>query len=367
MKIIHCADVHLDSRMLRNLSKEQAKERRNEILNTFGQMVTYAAKNDVAAIIIAGDLFDTSMISVTTRNYVRDLIVNNPKIEFYYLQGNHDIDNFLINLQEIPANLKLFDRKWTGYNVAGSDKVVISGVELSEKNHKDVYDSLSLDINKYNIVVLHGKAMPTKAVDDYESIGLDKLKNKSIDYLALGHYHSYSEEQLDSRGVYCYSGCLEGRGFDECGIHGFCLLEVDVAHHKIQDTFVPFASRRLWEASVDVSVCASGVDILDAIKETLQEMQVQTADLVKVCLTGSLPVGVEVDTDLLAMQLSQIYFYAKVVDHTVPEIDYAAYMYDASLKGEFVRLVQAQTDLSDEEKAKIIQTGILALTGEAFV
>ena len=74
MKIIHCADVHLDSRMLRHLSKEQAKERRNEILNTFGQMVTYAAKNDVEAIIIAGDLFDTSMISVTTRNYVRDLI-----------------------------------------------------------------------------------------------------------------------------------------------------------------------------------------------------------------------------------------------------------------------------------------------------
>ena len=62
MKIIHCADVHLDSRMLRHLSKEQAKERRNEILNTFGQMVTYAAKNDVAAIIIAGDLFETSII-----------------------------------------------------------------------------------------------------------------------------------------------------------------------------------------------------------------------------------------------------------------------------------------------------------------
>ena len=96
-------------------------------------------------------------------------------------------------------------------------------------------------------------------------------------------------------------------------------------------------------------------------------MQVQTADLVRVCLPGSLPVGVEVDTDLLAMLLSQIYFYAKVVDHTVPEIDYAAYTYDASLKGEFVRLVQAQTDLSDEKKAKIIQTGILALAGEAFI
>ena len=35
MKIIHCSDLHLDSKMQSNLSKEQAKERRNEILITF--------------------------------------------------------------------------------------------------------------------------------------------------------------------------------------------------------------------------------------------------------------------------------------------------------------------------------------------
>lgn len=29
MKIIHCADLHLDSKMTSNLSKEQAKERKN--------------------------------------------------------------------------------------------------------------------------------------------------------------------------------------------------------------------------------------------------------------------------------------------------------------------------------------------------
>ena len=29
MKIIHCADIHLDSKMESNLSKEKARERRN--------------------------------------------------------------------------------------------------------------------------------------------------------------------------------------------------------------------------------------------------------------------------------------------------------------------------------------------------
>jgi exonuclease SbcD len=52
--------------------------------------------------------------------------------------------------------------------------------------------------------------------DKTEVISLKELKNKAIDYLALGHIHSYKMEQLDSRGVYCYPGCLEGRGFDEC-------------------------------------------------------------------------------------------------------------------------------------------------------
>ena len=36
---------------------------------------------------------------------------------------------------------------------------------------------------------------------------------------------------------------------------------------------------------------------------------------------------------------------------------------DASLKGEFIRLILEQ-DLTDEEKSKIINTGIRALLGE---
>ena len=58
MKLIHCADLHLDSRMEANLTKEQARERRQELLGTFTRMVAYAAKEGVRAILIAGYLFD---------------------------------------------------------------------------------------------------------------------------------------------------------------------------------------------------------------------------------------------------------------------------------------------------------------------
>lgn len=364
MKIIHCADVHLDSKMLRHLTKEQAKERRNEILNTFGQMVKYASKNDVSAIIIAGDLFDTSMISVTTRNYVRDQIVNNPKIEFYYLQGNHDIDNFLINLQEIPDNLKLFDKSWTTYFVGGSEKVTISGVELSAKNHKEIFGMLSLDIDKMNLVVLHGKAQDTKVADDFESIGLDKLKNKSIDYLALGHYHKYKEAALDDRGVYCYSGCLEGRGFDESGEHGFVVIDIDEKKMTCTRKLVDIAERSVYAVDVDVTGCYTTSDAIQKISQTIDKMKINSKSLVKIILVGEITLKTELDTGLIEKNFADAFYVFKAEDKTKTVINYEEFTFDETLKGEFVRNVLKAPDIAEEDKPKIIRYGIQALTGE---
>ena len=117
MKIIHCSDLHLDSRMKSNLDSKKAKERRDEILITYQNMIKYAVENDVRIILIAGDLFDKKDTTVKARNIVIDSIISNPNIDFVYLKGNHDESGFLENIENIPDNLKLFtSEKWTTYN-----------------------------------------------------------------------------------------------------------------------------------------------------------------------------------------------------------------------------------------------------------
>ena len=232
MKIIHCADIHLDSKMSANLTKEKARERKTELLTTFQNMVAYGAEQGVSAIIIAGDLFDTKNVSATARNVVKDLIQGHPQIAFYYLQGNHDEGSFTSSLSELPENLHLFGNNWTSYELSGTENtsgkgVAVTGVELTPENSGSIYNTLSLDVDQCNIVVLHGQESEYSARDKAEIIHLTALKNKGIDYLALGHIHSYKKERLDARGVYCYPGCLEGRGFDECGEHGFVMLDID--------------------------------------------------------------------------------------------------------------------------------------------
>ena len=116
MKIIHCADIHLDSAMTSHSDPESARKRRGEMLRTFERMVSYAAREGVSAILIAGDLFDAPNTRELTRNTVLHCIASNPAIAFFYLKGNHDDNNFLNGLDELgkkPCNLMLFGRNWT--------------------------------------------------------------------------------------------------------------------------------------------------------------------------------------------------------------------------------------------------------------
>lgn len=356
MKIIHCSDLHLDSKMEANLDKEKAKQRKNEILLSFQNMIDFANKNDVKIIIIAGDLFDKNKVSVKAKNIVKDAIINNPNIDFIYLKGNHDEESFIT--ENMPENLKLFNGYgWISYRYGN---IVISGIEFGKQDNYEIYESLMLNQSDFNIVVLHGQEtnyMDPK--DKAEIINLRELKNKNIDYLALGHIHKYKLEKLDNRGLYCYSGCLEGRGFDECGDKGFVLL--DIENNKINTEFIKNSIRNLEEIEVDISDTMTTTEVESKIDEKIKS--ISRENLIKIILTGKIDINSEKDINYLLKKYNDEFYFLKIYDKTTLKINYLDYENDASLKGEFIRMVLNE-DLQEEEKKEIIITGIKALSGE---
>ena len=366
MKLIHCADLHLDSKMETNLNREKAAERKQELFATFLRMIDFARNNEVEVIIIAGDLFDTADYEQKRiKNRVLEAIMGNPCIDFIYLRGNHDKSDFFGGLEDKPSNLKLFnDKDWEAY-IYGN--VVITGLVFSTENKGlNMYDKLALKEENTNIVVLHGQESHYKIKNDAETIVLKDLQNKYIDYLALGHIHEYKSDRLDNRGIYCYSGCLEGRGFDECGKKGFVLLETygsDSGMTEIRHTFVPVSKRVCHEVSVDISNCLTEKDITEAIAENIE--MISANDLVKVVLTGEVFEELDIDVSYQLQFFEDRYYFLKIYNHTKLKIDYMSYKNDISLKGEFIRYVE-QLKISDEEKSKVIFTGIRALAGRDF-
>lgn len=370
MKILHCADIHLDSAMTANLDKDKAKERKSELLASFKDMVGYAVRENIGIIIIAGDLFDTRNISVTARKEVYNIIAGNSGVRFYYLQGNHDNGSFISSLDDVPDNLFMFGKEWTSYNAGIIDNgsimrnVVISGVELDSDNAGRIYGSLSLNASNFNIVVLHGQEASHVSKNNAQVISLKDLKNRGIDYLALGHVHEYSSDRLDARGVYCYPGCLEGRGFDEAGEHGFVVLDIDDETGRQDSYFVPFARRNIYVEQVDVTGCDDTFEIEQRIRAFLDKVGFNSDSLVKIELTGSLDVECEKDINYLCKQFEDVFYAFKIKDCTVFRVDYMSYEHDVSLKGEFIRNVMARTGISEDDKAEIIRYGLQALQGE---
>lgn len=372
MLIIHTADVHLDSKLNRYFDSAKAAERRNEIIRNFQRMIEYGAEKGVRGIIIAGDLFDVRNISAMARDAVYSSINNNSDIEFYYLAGNHDADAFIRQITDkygdIPENLHLFSDTWTSYELVCPQtgvSVVITGAELNERNNKKLVDSLLLDRNRINIVTLHGQEVETAGKKDAEVIPLREYRDRGIDYLALGHIHEPKYEKLDARGYYSYAGCPEGRGFDEVGPRGFNLL--DVSEKGIERTFVPFASRIIYDVSVDVSEAATSDDAIKLIRDALMDAGVTDRDMVKVRLAGNISLDALLDTGFIAGSLMDDYYFVKVVDETKPFIDYEEFAADKSLKGEYVRLVKAMAEAGEidaDEAEECIAMGVRILMGE---
>lgn len=363
MKLIHCADMHLDSKLSANLSKEKAKERKHELLNTFIRMVEYAKENGIETILICGDLFDTHNISALSRNTVRSLVTDNPSIDFFYLRGNHDDLSMDTVFDEMPDNLHLFSDTWTSYNLGELGKTVLYGLELTRENSTGALQNFVPDPAKINIVMLHGQEQMAKAGDKSEIINLKLLKNKGLNYIALGHVHEYKAENLDGECRYCYSGCLEGRGFDETGDHGFVELFVDEEKGTVTDTFVSFAKRRLYDVSVDISGLTNSLDIIEAVRASLNTSKALPEDLVKVILTGAVGIECEKDIDFIKRTFENDYYFLKVYDYSHIKVDYESFLYDSSLKGEFVRTVLGDESLSEDEKGEIVKIGLSVLMG----
>ncbi len=341
MKLIHCADVHLGAK-LSSFPKELAESRKTEVRNTFRRMVQFAKDNEVRVILLVGDVFDREKPYKKDTDFFYDVVRSYPEIDFLYLRGNHDETGEEIRL----PNLKTFDKEWHTYEYDG---LTVSGIELAKENAHSYYSTLSLNKNKRNIVMLHGQIGG--------EINLVKLRDKNIDYLALGHIHEFHEGKVDDRGRYAYSGCLEGRGFDETGAKGFVLLDTE---RGLLPQFYPFSKRNIVKVELDVTGLSEGHAMAKRAKE---QIAFNREDIYRIELVGE----VEADVGEFALDV-HAYLEGKgaflsVKDCTKKKIDYAAYEGDCSLKGEFVRTVCLSPEYTEEERAQIIAYGLKALAG----
>lgn len=352
MRILHAADLHLDSAFA-GLAEEKAALLRQESRDILRRMVDWANDHAVDVMLLSGDLFDSDrMYSQTARTLAQALARFRGRI--FVSPGNHDFyaPGSGYDAVDWPENVHIFTSRRPQTVLLRSLNASVTGAAFTAAEEWEPFDGASFSGGDapIRLGVLHGEV--TRGESKYRAIPPAEIEKTNLTYLALGHVHRCAGVQRAGNTAYAYPGCLPGRGFDETGDKGF--LYGEITPEKVELEFIPFAPRRYQSVTADIT----DRDPADAVRQALDPDCGQ--DVCRVLLTGSRRENFSLSA--LTSELSGLCAALELTDETYPEEDIWARCGEDSLRGLFLQNLRARYDGADEdEKRQLLQAARFGL------
>ena len=274
-KILHAADIHLDSPLQKLDAYDHAPvERiRGASRRALENLVKLAIDETVDLVVIAGDLYDgdwpdqnTGLFFVAQASKLLDA-----GIPLAVIRGNHDAANMMTSSLPLPKNPD-------GSEIMmASDRVDLRlfesiGVAVHGRSFRTRAETNNLAAEypsphggMFNLGLLHTSLMGAEGHDPYAPCTPAQLSEKGYDYWALGHVHTRGEHGLDGGAPVIFSGNVQGRHIREVGAKGCILLEID-ARNRCEHSFRELDVVR-WQ------VCRFDLSDLEHIDEVSDRFQ----------------------------------------------------------------------------------------------
>lgn len=270
---LHAADIHLDS-PLRGLEAYQdapVEQIRWAARRAFDNLVDLAIDEEVAFVLLAGDLYDGDWKDYNTGIYFVNRMgrLREAGIPVFMVSGNHDAANQITRALNLPDNVTLFSHKKVESRILDHLGVAVHGQSFSSRA---VTDDLTRhypqgDPGLFNIGLLHTSLNGRPGHESYAPCTLDALRSKGYQYWALGHVHQREEIARDPWVV--FPGNIQGRHIRESGAKGCTLVSVD------DSQVVTVEQRDLdvlrWSlCRLDLGKCDKTESLLEMVREALE-------------------------------------------------------------------------------------------------
>ncbi|HTW29110.1 MAG TPA: DNA repair exonuclease [Acetobacteraceae bacterium] len=265
MKFLHAADIHLDSPMqgVSRRTDAPVEALRDCTRRALTGLVDLAIEEDVACLIIAGDLYDGDWKDYGTGVYFAREMRRLGERPVYVVLGNHDAASTITKglKLSLPANVHLFPTRGCETVDLPALGLAIHGRSFAERH---VTEDMSAGFapplaGRLNIGVLHTSCENLEH-ERYAPCTAAGLAARGYQYWALGHVHERAELSETPRIV--FPGNLQGRNPRETGIKGASLVHVeDGAIARVEHRAVDVLR---WAA---VAVDLDGADGAAALRE----------------------------------------------------------------------------------------------------
>lgn len=317
LKILHCADLHLDAALsgsLRTSQNAYIDDRdiailRDAPLLALNNISKTAINEKVDILIIAGDLFnmkDDAAMNHRVRSYLFNFfkILELENIQVVITVGNHDPLKFISEISASwPKNVFLFSNKEveTVSFIFNGHSVDIHGVSYATQNEdRNLAKQFPTKTNAdFNIAVLHTNVGGDLNHSNYAPSSLKTLTSYDYDYFALGHIHKRAI--LSDNPLVAYSG--NHQAFSpkpsECEAKGVSIIEFEHPGSIAISIFIETDVVRYIKEDLTIENSNSVEEIAENIKLQLENKYEDISQLIlcRLVLTLIEFEGSYIDTD----------------------------------------------------------------------
>lgn len=370
--VVAFADVHLDRRFAW-ADRGAAAKRRLAIRRSLSAVVELADRVDADALLCGGDLFETDDFTPDTAAFVADLFDCGRPVLF--APGNHDYWSINSPYARVgwSSNVHVFrERRFEPVRV-GDGLCIWGAAHLAPSGTPGFFESFdparlvqAQMPGEHHIALFHGSerrglALQGQTKVEHAPFDAADIEVAGFDYAFVGHYH---RSLVAPR--HCYPGNPDPLEFGEDSPRGAAVAtiaddgRVSCAIHTVAQT--PCVS-----VEVDISMCRSFTDVVDAVDRTLAPLD----GFVRVDLAGSLDPAVAFSTGDLRAALPASCLVG--IDDLLIRRDGLRRRYDLdalmsepfSVRARFLDLVGADSELSSTDRDLIIEMGLRAFDDQS--
>lgn len=366
IKIVHTADIHLDS-PFSGLDEAKAEVRKTELRGTFSSLMTYVRMNSVNILLIAGDFFDRGFVTRETVAIVLREFSKVPDCKIIISPGNHDpfTSDSVYAKVRFPENVYVFKGDRQECFSFPELRVDVYGYAFTGDVMTECPIEKTTDNGRYKILCAHAHLGVPQS--PYAPVSPAMLSDCGFDYAALGHVHNAEPLSEYNGCIYGYSGCIEGRSYDETGAKSVISLELDAENKKLSVKTVDLSKKKYEWEKCGVTGVNSLYEITEKIKGLIKEKHYGTETLLRVSLTGEIPASLVISEDLIANDIKEV-FSLEIKDETTSAFDDEYLMRDPTVKGEYYRLLRPKLlDADPNVRAtalRALRYGFAAMAGE---
>ena len=366
IKILHCADLHLDS-PFSGLDPIQSEARREEQRELLRNLICYIRNQHIDLVLIAGDLFDNGFTNSKTVKYAADLFatVGCPVV---ISPGNHDpyVPNGIYS-GGFSDNVFIFDKKELSSFDFEELGVTVWGYAFTSAalTRSPLAGEERGDRARINLLLAHADL--SSPISRYCPLTVGDIESFGIDYAALGHIHNVDSDGIPKSNTIRYCGFPQGRSFDELGDGGVLVVDCDGEGNTRVES-VSVSSHRYEIRELDLSRYTSRTEISAKIEEEAHNASVGKDTFLRIYLTGvadidTIPNLSVFEKGLVGGSLLSV----ELRDMTIPVADVKSLSADKSLRGELYRTLYSglvSDDVSVREMTAIaLRIGLDAIEG----